>query len=157
MRKIRKNRCLFGLLVMLVLLSLFSSAAFGPDLKTDRNRQDGLGSNRIIGILTDNGVEESVTSPAVTDAGNRRLPEGTGRISLARELLEDIVTREQNAARAQLIRFWAMAFVIAFIVCVAYRAAIRRFGSQMIALWQNIYYIHQVDGKKGKRFLGYIG
>lgn len=157
MRKIRKHRCLFGLWMVIVLLSFFSSAALGPDLKADRNLQSSFADSGGKAILMDEGVEGRLTSPAMIDAGDCRLPEGTGRISLARALLNDIVTREQNVTRTLLMRFWAAVFVAAFIVWVAYRAIIRRFGSHMIALWQNIYYIHQVDGKKGKRFSGYIG
>ena len=45
---------------------------------------------------------------------------------------------------------------VMLLVCVVCRILSRRYGCRMIYHWENIYYIHQTDGKKGDCFLNYL-
>lgn len=141
MPDVRKCKWLLGLLGVLVLLSFLHAApAFAQSLA------DIAPENRTIDLAT-------------ISAGDKNLPSGMDSISLVKKAVEDIVTREQNQnqTRTLLIRFVAIVFILILVVCVICRILIRRYGCHMIEVWQNIYYIHQVDGKKGERFSVYIG
>ena len=45
---------------------------------------------------------------------------------------------------------------VMLLVCVVCRILSRRYGCRMIYHWENIYYIHQTDGKKGDCLLNYL-
>lgn len=150
MPDIRKYKWLFGLLTVFVLLSfLYSAPVFEQVLER--------------GCLSDPtamDIEDArLLRPATISAGDSNLARGTDSISVTKKAAEDIVTREQNQpqTRTLLMRFLAIMFLLVLAVRVTYRMLMRRYGCHMIALWQNITYIHQVDGKKGERFSVYIG
>lgn len=166
---IGKHKRLLVFMTMLVLLSFFSSApSFSGNIEGMLREQSTASAGTEDSVWMDtaesgcpgqgvrNTPEDRISTPVVLSAGDCNLPDGTDSISLARRLLEDIAAREQNTTRALSIRFWVIALIIALYVCVIYRVTIRRYGCHMIVVWQNIYYIHQVDGKKGKRSSVYI-
>ena len=77
-----------------------------------------------------------------------------GQISsaFARTTQSDAVLGEQGQSRFQILRFLVEVYVLIVIPAVILHMALKRFGSHMIMLWQNIKYIHLVDGKKAKHF-----
>lgn len=187
MSDIRKRKCLIGLAAVFVLLSfLYSAPVFAqlsagifpgyeaageaakaefaeasmieaggmPKLSAANEKEAVLSETAVM-----DGAEARALRPATISAGNDNLPGGTDSISLAKKAAEDILTREQKQSqtRTLLMRFLVVVFALVLAVCVSCRILIRRYGCHMIAVWQNITYIHQVDGKKGERFSVYIG
>lgn len=75
------------------------------------------------------------------------------RLSAAKSSVDDVITRERNATKVTTIRFIAVVYSLFFALQVVYRSVIRCYGSHMIALWENITYIHEIDGKKENAIL----
>lgn len=75
------------------------------------------------------------------------------RVSEAKSSMDDVITRERNTTQVTAIRFIVVVYSLFFAVQVVYRSVIRCYGSHMIALWENITYIHEIDGKKGNTIL----
>lgn len=174
MPDIRKCKWLIGLLTVFVLLSFLYAAPVFEQLSAgifpgygavSEEAETGTAGAPMLGAaaISDRsvmGIEEArLLRPATISAGDSNLPRGTDSISLTKKAEEDIVTREQNQpqTRTLLIRFLAIVFMLVLAVRVTYRILIRRYGCHMIKVWQNIIYIHQVDGKKGERISVYIG
>lgn len=161
MPDIRKCKGLLGLALTLVLLSFFySSPAFsdlGYGIIKEEKAVPGAGAEAL--QLHENeeaGVNLSGVRPATLTAGESGMPDHTARISLARTLLDELLARDHKIVRSLLARFLLITVIAIFMLQVASRMLIRRYGYHMIELWQNINYIHEVDGKKGERFSIYI-
>lgn len=92
-------------------------------------------------------------TPRLVGAPDKGIPTGSAGISLAGMVLDEIVTKEQLTTRTLLLRFFIVIYLFILSVTAACRIAIRRFSGHMIPVWENIYYIHQVDGKKEKALL----
>ncbi len=86
-----------------------------------------------------------------------RLPEERGGAILGRWQQGNAAAGEQQHGRYQLLRFLTVLSALLFLSCSFIREGSRRFGESAVALWQNVYYIHLVDGKKDRRFLVKIG
>lgn len=163
MSDIRKHKWLIHILTVLVLLSFLHSAPVFAQISAELvPGYDAVGKVAEAGFTEAAvvGAEEAGNlRPATISAGDDSQARGTDSISLARKATEDLVTREQKQSqtRTLLMRFLAVVFALILAVRVTYRILIRRYGCHMIAVWQNITYIHQMDGKKGERFSVYIG
>lgn len=158
MKKIRKHKGLLWLMAAFVLLSfLYMAPVMVKRASEELTDADGIYKEQNLSDLS--GMAGSVISNAMTLHGAADRPEACpGNLSAARTMLDEIAAREQQAPRILLVRFLAVAALLILCVRVICRLLIRRYGCHMIKVWQNIYYIHQVDGKKGKRLLNcYIG
>ena len=71
-------------------------------------------------------------------------------------VLDEVVKREQAGMRSLLSKLLAVVVWVMLLVCVVCRILSRRYGCRMIYHWENIYYIHQTDGKKGDCLLNYL-
>ena len=71
-------------------------------------------------------------------------------------VLDEVVMLEQAGMRSLLSKLLAVVVWVMLLVCVVCRILSRRYGCRMIYHWENIYYIHQTDGKKGDCFLNYL-
>lgn len=74
-------------------------------------------------------------------------------ITAARNVLDEAATKEQHAPRVLIGRFLAVMLMLILFVHMICVILMRRYGCHMIDLWENIYYIHLVDGKKDAPFL----
>lgn len=146
MSYISKSKGLLGFVMAFILLSFFyivpvqagaKAVLIGDEVCTVQDREPERAAK--------------LTSP------DARLPEGAARISLARTMMDEIVMREQHGARTLLLRFLAIVMVVILLMGAICQQLCRRYGYHMIPHWQNINYIHEVDGKKGERFSVYIG
>lgn len=102
-------------------------------------------------------VAAELKSPALIDTGRNQLPQQNGRVTADRFMQNEVAARQQSGSVSLLIRFFAVALMLLLLICMSSRILMRRFCPCAIVLWQNIYYIHQTDGKKGKHFCIYIG
>lgn len=94
---------------------------------------------------------DRLTGPEIAERQACSLPEETPASTLARTTQSEAALGEQNQSRFQMLRFLVEVYVLLMIPAVILRMALKRFSSHMIILWQNIKYIHLVDGKKAKR------
>lgn len=150
MPDIRKCKGLLGLVLVIVLLSFFYSAFNNLNIKAD-----------IAVAWNETGEEEwdqdeKTSHTVMLTSAENRLPESAARIMPAPSTMKEFESREQNASDTQLVRFLTVALIILFVAHVTLWTVIRHYGYRMIALWENIVYIHEVDGKKGERFSVYI-
>lgn len=160
MPDIRKCRWLLGLVTVFVLLSFLHTVPFFAVAPADI----ALGYDAVWAAeagfaemaAREPGEPGFLRADAIT-ARDNSLPGGMDSIFPAKAAAENIVTREQTRTRTLLIRFVVIVFTLILAVRVICRILSRRYGCHMIEVWQNIYYIHQVDGKKGERFSVYIG
>lgn len=162
MPDIRKCKGLLGLALTLVLLSFFCSSPAFSDM--------GYGIIKAVNPVAEAGMERLMCHETVENsenlsavrqmtltAGESVRPDHVARISLARTLLDEMVARDHKVVRTLLVRFLLLTVAAIFMLLAACRMLIRRYGYHMIELWQNINYIHEMDGKKGERFSVYIG
>ena len=80
----------------------------------------------------------------------------TDTFTMIHSVLDEVVMREQAGMRSLLSKLLAVVVWVMLLVCVVCRILSRRYGCRMIYHWENIYYIHQTDGKKGDCFLNYL-
>lgn len=64
--------------------------------------------------------------------------------------------RSMRSRRYHGFRFLTVIFTIFLLPGMVVRISLVLFGSSFIELWQNIYYIHWIDGKKGRRLPVFI-
>ena len=84
------------------------------------------------------------------ERGNAAACVADGQAALTGEM------REQAGMRSLLSKLLAVVVWVMLLVCVVCRILSRRYGCRMIYHWENIYYIHQTDGKKGDCLLNYL-
>lgn len=94
---------------------------------------------------------DRLMGPEIIEHQACSLPEETPAATLARTTQSEAALGEQNQSRLQILRFLVEVYVLLMIPAVILHMALKRFSSHMIILWQNIKYIHLVDGKKAKR------
>lgn len=126
----------------------------GSRIRTDKTPAES--EARLAAVGTEcTGSARSSELCATEPVGEREqgLPSGNASVSLARILLNEIAARGQQATRTFLVRFFAVLTVIILCISSACRIAMRRFSVRMIPVWENIYYIHQMDGEKGNAIL----
>lgn len=147
MPDIRKCKGLLGLVLAIVLLSFFYSAQanikLGADVAAVWNETEEETWNQ----------DEKTDHPIMLTSPESQMLESAARIAPVQSAMEEFENREQNASGTQLVRFLTVAIIILFVAHVTLWTVIRRYGYRMIALWENVVYIHEVDGKKGNAFL----
>ena len=137
MRAIRRREVLIGVMLVMILLSFFSTA---------KERISGFAEYTIsthagcIGCEEERIYQQASARPAA-------------RIVDAKDTLDDVIMREQKTVRSIVVRFLVIVLVLFYVIRAVYRMTIRRFGCHMIILWENICYIHKVDGEKENRLL----
>lgn len=166
MQGMKKHKWMLYILIGFILMSffqflpqtdtlhLYETAPQGIDLTTDwlmgyesqEHQADGLTGREIEEYQTDR-----LTGPGTVERPACALPEETPASTLARTTQSEAALGEQNQSRFQILRFLVEVSVLLMIPAVILHMALKRFGSHMIILWQNIKYIHLVDGKKAKR------
>lgn len=150
-----KSRGLLGFVMALILLSFFYVSPVQAGAKAGL-----IGKTMSVQTESECTCPDGVTTRAAAlTLPDVRFPEETARITLIREMMDEIMilTREQQGARTLLLRFLAIVVLVILMVHMICRQLCRRYGYHMIPHWQNINYIHEVDGKKGERFSVYIG
>ena len=135
MLDIKRYKKLFGIVVVLVLLSFFDTARESVVTDTVPVALQEENHGEIMCLAADE-VEEDI---------DRVLP--------AKTQIDEFVAREPEAMHDASMRFVAVVSVLLCMMQFCCRVIIRYFGSRMIALWENIIYIHQIDGKKGRALL----
>ena len=154
MSYISKSKGLLGFLMALILLSFFCVCPVRGGMSVAmKSAQASIDAGEDVRTYQDSFISKGATLTS-TDT---RLPEGAARISLARMMMDEIVMREQHAARTLLLRFLPIVMIVILLIHLICQQLCRRYGYHMIPHWQNITYIHEVDGKKGERFSVYIG
>ncbi len=139
MPDIRSCKKIVGILLAAVLLTFFCTI------------QEKLPVN-MASVIT--GAEQGTADAAddaAADAGE--MTHRGVRITASERRVDEAVTNEQKTVRVMQIRFIALVCVLLRVIRVLYRITIRRFGCRRIALWKNIFYIHQIDGAKGNDLL----
>ncbi len=135
----RNCKKMIGIMIAVVLLSFFGATQEKMPVNT---AAELLGAELCGTDAADNGI-----------AGTRETPDRGTRITAAKSMLDEAVTREQKTTRVMPIRFIAVVCMLLCAMWVVCRITIRRFGCRMIDLWENIIYIHQIDGAKGNVLL----
>lgn len=139
MSDIRNSGRLVGIMLAVILLSFFGAT------------QEKLPGNTIVRMSeAESGGTDTVITVA-TDAG--KASDCETKIIAIKGMLDDVVMSEQKTVHVMPIRFIAVVCALLCAIWIVYCIAIRRFGGRMIALWENIVYIHQIDGEKGNACL----
>lgn len=131
MLDIRRSKLFVGIMLALILLSFFYVAQENIAGYPEYTFAETIQSESQIQLMQ---VERSVVR--------------VDRVSAAKGELDEVITREQRTTQVITVRFLVVVCVLLFAVQEVYRIAIRHFGCHMIALWENIIYIHQIDGEK---------
>lgn len=139
MLDIRSCKKMIGILIAVVLLSFFGVVQEKMPVNT---AAEMLGTRQCATYILEN---ESADVAEIPDRGTR--------ITTAKSMLDEVMMRQQRTTRVIQIRFIAVVCMLLCAIWVVYRITIRRFGCLMIDLWENITYIHQIDGAKGKGLL----
>lgn len=166
MQRVKQHKWFLFILIGFIVISFFQFLPQTDTLhlyeKTPQSLDltaDGLMGYEIEGHYADGAggcdVEEyqagRLTGPEIAERQACGLPEETPAATLARTTQSEAALGEQNQSRFQILRFLVEVYVLLMIPAVILHMALKRFGSHMIILWQNIKYIHLVDGKKAKR------
>ncbi len=168
MRDIRKRKYFIYAVIGAVLLSFIHLASEGIDAAASDFLSDRFGADNLYGTFPSgievsdpsfgsNAAAEKLTEPELTETLTYQLPEDHYSINAGRAETGDAAAGEARSGRHHGLRFLAVIFLMVLLSCALLRAVAIYFGSCAIRLWQNIYYIHRVDGKKGKRFSVVIG
>lgn len=78
----------------------------------------------------------------------KQVPNGVDKFVQVESKTDEVMTQTENASHDLVIRFIAIVTALFFAIQVIYHATIHRYGCHMIDVWENIIYIHQIDGKK---------
>lgn len=81
-----------------------------------------------------------------------RADECPDSITAVRTTLDAAAAREQHTLCILIRHFLTKMLLLALFVQFICGILMRRYGYRMIDVWENIYYIHLVDGKKDARF-----
>lgn len=153
MTKSKKHKSLLCLMAAVVLLSFFYMApVMTKDAALQIQMAESVCTERT--AIDAQGTAEKAISDAVVLRGASSRPDTyPDSITAVRNVLDEIATREQHAPRILIGRFLAVMLVLILFVHVICGIVMRRYGCHMIDLWENINYIHLVDGKKDAPFL----
>lgn len=110
---------------------------------TGKMRQEGSGQNMI-------------AAQTLLEARDAKPDACQDTFTMIHSVLDEVVMREQAGMRSLLTKLLAVVMWVMLLVCVVCRILSRRYGCRMIHHWENIYYIHQTDGKKGDGLLNYL-
>lgn len=149
----KKHKSLLCLMAAVVLLAFFYMAPImTKDAATQIQMAEGACAEQT--SIDMQGMGEKAISDAVVLHGASSRPDTyPDSITAVRTVLDEIATREQHAPRILIVRFLAVMSILILFVHVICGILMRRYGCHMIELWENIYYIHLIDGKKDAPFL----
>ena len=135
-------------------LHLYEKTSLKLKLTADGQMEYGIEGHHAKGAVgreTEEYHADLLTEPEIAERQACGLPEETPASTLARTTQSEAALGEQNQSRLQILRFLVEVYVLLMIPAVILHMALKRFSSHMIILWQNIKYIHLIDGKKAKR------
>ena len=151
----KRHKLVCCLMAMVLLLSFFYVV---PDPAGRAERGNAAvcsdGQSALTGEMQHEGFWQNMMSAqTLLEARDAKPDACTDTFTMIHSVLDEVVMREQAGMRSLLSKLLA---VVMFLVCVVCRILSRRYGCRMIYHWENIYYIHQTDGKKGDCLLNYL-
>lgn len=154
----KRHKLVCCLMAMVLLLSFFYVV---PDPAGRAERGNAAvcsdGQPALTGEMQHEGFWQNMM-PAQTllEARDAKPDACTDTFTMIHSVLDEVVMREQAGMRSLLSKLLAVVVWVMLLVCVVCRILSRRYGCRMIHHWENIYYIHQTDGKKGDCLLNYL-
>lgn len=131
MQDIRKYRKLICMMLAWLLLSFFDMARQDVSAQTLCEAVSlGHSANEVVLVCT------------------KQVPNGVDKFVPVENKTDEVMTQAEKPSREVTIRFVAIVTVLFFAIQVTYHTTIHRYGCHMIDVWENIIYIHQIDGKK---------
>lgn len=131
MRDIRKYRKLIFMMLAWLLLSFFDMAG------------QNISAQTLYGAANQEYSENEAFL-----VGTKQVPNGVDKFVPVENKVEEVITQTEKPSHELTIRFIAIVTALFFAILVIYHATIHRYGCHMIEVWENIIYIHQIDGKK---------
>ena len=86
-----------------------------------------------------------------------RAPVENENISEGKEESHESEGRTMRSRRYHVFRFLTVVFTMFLLPSVVVHISLLLYGSSYIELWKDIYYIHWIDGKKGRRLSVLLG
>ena len=166
MQRVKQHKCFLFILIGFIVISffqllpqtdtlhLYEKTPQSFNLTTEELMGYGIEEHYADVAGGSDGAEyqaDRLMKPEIAGHQTCSLPEETPAATLARTTQSEAALGEQNQSRFQILRFLVEVYVLLMIPAVILHMALKRFSSHMIMLWQNIKYIHLVDGKKAKR------
>lgn len=130
-RDIRKYRKLIYMMLAWFLLSFFDMAG------------QEISAQTLCGASVSGYCENEVLL-----VGTKQVPNGVDKFVPVGNKTEEVITQTEKTSHELTMRFIAIVTALFFAIQVIYHATIHRYGCHMIDVWENIIYIHQIDGKK---------
>lgn len=150
MVRMQNKKWIFWLLTGLILL-LFLPCSFlswNESLRHITLRDSGRYSS-ISSVQSEAPQNAILSAPPQGIIPECKLPEDALRVVAGSIRINNMA---QGQDRYQAVRLLTVLLSILLAVCVSWQTVIEHVCSSADSLHQNIYYIHQADGKKGKRF-----
>lgn len=155
----KRHKLVCCLMAMLLLLSFFYVVPDSAGM-AERESYAGCaadGQSGLSGEIYHAGVMQNIMSAqTLLDVRDVKPDACTDTFTMIHSVLDEVVMREQAGMRSLLSKLLAVIMWVMLLVCVVCRILSRRYGCRMIDHWENIYYIHQTDGKKGDYLLNYL-
>ena len=155
----KRHKLVCCLMAMVLLLSFFYVVP-DPAGKAERGNAAACvadGQAALTGEMRHEGSWQNMMSAqTLLEARDAKPDACTDTFTMIRSVLDEVVMREQAGMRSLLSKLLAVVVWVMLLVCVVCRILSRRYGCRMIYHWENIYYIHQTDGKKGDCLLNYL-
>lgn len=155
----KRHKLVCCLMAMALLLSFFYVV---PDPTGRAERENAAacvadGQAALTGEMRHEGSWQNMMSAQTLLEARDANPDAcTDTFTMIHSVLDEVVMREQAGMRSLLSKLLAVVMWVMLLVCVVCRILSRRYGCRMIYHWENIYYIHQTDGKKGDCLLNYL-
>ena len=154
----KRQKLVCCLMAMVLLLSFFYVV---PDPAGRAERGNAAvcsdGQSALTGEMQHEGFWQNMMSAqTLLEARDAKPDACTDTFTMIHSVLDEVVMREQAGMRSLLSKLLAVVMWVMLLVCVVCRILSRRYGCRMIYHWENIYYIHQTDGKKGDCLLNYL-
>lgn len=174
MRDIMKNRRIIYLVIGLLMISIIQYSPvehtagmqrflFGTVNVAAMTVQDSmlqiqetaarLGQKAVVqpGAQDEAAAQAKISAPAGETVSDYKVPDNIRESSLENQSGEGTAARQTNKQRYQLLRILILTLAVVLYPCQILWTAYKDFCGLTKALCQNITYIHQLDGKKGKR------
>lgn len=131
MRDISKYRKLICMMLAWFLLSFFDMAGQSVSAQS-------------LGDTVSHGSSENEALLICT----KQVPNGVDKFVKIESKTSEVMSKKENVSHDLVIRFIAIVTALFFAIQVIYHTTLHRYGCHMIDVWENIIYIHQIDGKK---------
>lgn len=154
----KRHKLVCCLMAMVLLLSFFYVV---PDPAGRAERGNAAvcsdGQSALTGEMQHEGFWQNMMSAqTLLEARDAKPDACTDTFTMIHSVLDEVVMRDPAGMRSLLSKLLAVVMWVMLLVCVVCRILSRRYGCRMIYHWENIYYIHQTDGKKGDCLLNYL-